>query len=131
MSSETRVSLRPVKFTDAETVLVGHRGLTASVFRYPARVNGLRISNEVGHLSLLPFQGQQIWGATFGGRSLTMTSIFTVPYPTQDYLGNYGGFLLHCGVLGMGNRGPSDVHPLHGELPNARCSAITRFLWIR
>jgi hypothetical protein len=108
-----------VRFTDAETVLASHRGLTASVFRYPTGVKGLRISNEVGHISLLPFQGQQIWDATFGGRSLTMASIFTAPYPTQDYLSNYGGFLLHCGVLGMGNPGPTDVHPLHGELPNA------------
>jgi hypothetical protein len=109
-----------VKFTDAERVLVSHQGLTASVFRYPTGVKGLRISNEVGQLSLLPFQGQQIWDASFGGRSLTMKSIFAVPCPTQDYLSNYGGFLLHCGVLGMGNPGPSDVHPLHGELPNAR-----------
>jgi hypothetical protein len=119
VSAETRVSLRPVKFTDAETVLVRHGGLTASVLRYPTGVKGLRISNEVGHISLLPFQGQQIWDATFGGRPLTMVSIFTVPYKTQDYLSTYGGFLLHCGVLGMGNPGPSDVHPLNGELPNA------------
>jgi hypothetical protein len=119
VSTETRVSLRPVKFTDAETVLVSCGGLTASVFRYPTGVKGLRIANEVGHISLLPFQGQQIWDATFDGRPLTMVSIFTVPQPTQDYLSNYGGFLLHCGVLGMGNPGPTDVHPLNGELPNA------------
>ena len=114
-----RVSLRPVKFTDAETVLVSHEGLTASVFRYPTGVKGLRISNELGHISLLPFQGQQIWDATFSGRLLTMASIFTGPYPTQDYLSTYGAFFLHCGVLGMGNPGPTDVHPLNGELPNA------------
>jgi len=87
-----RVSLRPVKFTDAETVLVGHEGLTASGFRYATEVKGLRISNKLGHISLLPFQGQQIWDAAFSGRLLTMASTFTGPYPTQDYLSTYGAF---------------------------------------
>ena len=35
------------------------------------------------------------------------------------FLETFGGFLQHCGVLGVGGPSPKDTHPLHGELPNA------------
>ena len=79
----------------------------------------LRLQNELGELVLLPFQGQQIWSAAFGGRNLTMKSMFDQPRPTRNYLETYGGFLLHCGVTAMGVPAGGDTHPLHGELPNA------------
>ena len=68
---------------------------------------------------MLPFQGQQIWSAAFGGRNLTMKSMFSEPSATRTYLENYGGFLLHCGATRMGVPAAGDDHPLHGELPNA------------
>jgi len=68
---------------------------------------------------VLPFQGQQIWDARFLGRTLTMKSMFGEPYPTQEYLRTYGGFLIHCGATAMGVPAATDSHPLHGELPNA------------
>ena len=113
------ISLRPEHFTDAERVLARFGSLTASTFLYGSGVAGLRIANESGHIDLLPFQGQQIWDAVFRGRTLTMRSMFTDPVPTLDYLSNYGAFFLHCGATAMGNPGPGDTHPLHGELPNA------------
>lgn len=120
MSRETvAISLRPEHFTEAEHVLARAGGLTASTFLYGSGVAGLRIANTVGHIDLLPFQGQQIWDAVFHGRTLTMRSMFTEPVATLDYLSNYGGFFLHCGATAMGNPGPDDTHPLHGELPNA------------
>ncbi len=120
MSSDSVViTLHPDQFTEAERVLARFEGLTASTFLYGSGVAGLRIANESGHLCLLPFQGQQIWDAVFHGRTLTMRSMFTEPVPTRDYLSNYGGFFLHCGPTAMGNPGPADAHPLHGELPNA------------
>jgi hypothetical protein len=79
----------------------------------------LRLTSDVGELVLLPFQGQQIWSATFNGRSLTMRSMFDQPYPTRLFLNTFGGFLQHCGITGLGGPGPEDDHPLHGELPNA------------
>jgi hypothetical protein len=82
-------------------------------------VCGLRLKNELGQLVLLPFQGQQIWSAEFGGRNLTMKTIFDEPQPTRSYLDTYGGFLLHCGATAMGVPTAQDNHPLHGELPNA------------
>ena len=61
--SETVINLRPEQFGDAETVLATAGGMTASVHRYGSGVLGLRIANRVGRISLLPFQGQQIWDA--------------------------------------------------------------------
>jgi hypothetical protein len=114
------IELRPAHFGDSETVLAASDGLTASTCRYASGVAGLRLRNEAGHITLLPFQGQQIWNAQFLGRRLTMQSMFAEPYPTLDYLRTYGGFLIHCGATAMGVPGHGDTHPLHGELPNAR-----------
>ncbi len=90
-----------------------------STFRYDSGVAGLRVANARGEIVVLPFQGQQIWRATFDGRELTMHSMFDQPNPTQVYLETYGGFLIHCGLTGLGAPGATDNHPLHGELPNA------------
>jgi hypothetical protein len=82
-------------------------------------VCGLRLQNDLGELVLLPFQGQQIWSASFYGRELTMKSMFDAPRATQAYLETYGGFLIHCGATAMGVPMEGDTHALHGELPNA------------
>lgn len=113
------VNLVPEQFRDRVAIIATHAGLTAAGFRYGSGVAGLRISNRRGEIMLLPFQGQQIWDASFLGRRLTMRSMFDAPVPTRDYLANYGAFFLHCGASAMGNPGPKDTHPLHGELPNA------------
>lgn len=119
-SAPVVLTLRPEHFGDAERILATVDGLTASTFRYGTGVGGLRLRNAVGRVDLLPFQGQQIWDAEFLGRRLTMKSMFEEPTPTQDYLRTYGAFFIHCGATAMGNPGPGDRHPLHGELPNAR-----------
>lgn len=116
---QTRLFLSPAQFTGQEQVLVEHGNLRVVTFRYPSGVCALRFQNERGALILLPFQGQQIWSANFYGRELTMKSMFDQPHPTQTYLENYGGFLLHCGFTAMGVPAGADSHPLHGELPNA------------
>jgi hypothetical protein len=119
MSWETKINLQPYFFAEAEKVLAEYEGLTASVFRYSTGVCGLRLVNQAGQMTLLPFQGQQIWHLEFYGRTLTMKSMFREPYPTSAYLHTYGGFLLHCGATAMGVPTKEDTHPLHGELPNA------------
>lgn len=116
---QTTLHLSPDQFTAQETLLAERGELTASIFRYPSGVCALRLQNALGELVMLPYQGQQIWDATLRGRRLTMKSMFDQPYPTRDFLATYGGFLLHCGATAMGSPGPSDTHPLHGELPNA------------
>ncbi len=117
--SEIKIHLRQEYFSEAEHELVSAGLLSASTLRYPSGVAGLRLHNELGELVLLPFQGQQIWSASFGGRNLTMKSMFSQPIPTRAYLETYGGFLVHCGATAMGVPAAGDTHALHGELPNA------------
>ncbi len=119
MTTQTVVHLHPSFFGEAERPLAAHGELTAAAFTYPSGVQALRLSNSLGSIVVLPFQGQQIWDAQFHGRTLTMRSMFDQPYPNVDYLRTYGGFLLHCGVTAMGVPAAGDTHPLHGELPNA------------
>jgi hypothetical protein len=116
---ETRIHLFPEQFSSTERPLIEAGELSASSFRFESGVCGLRLKNDLGDLVMLPFQGQQIWSAEFGGRPLGMTSFFTEPQPTRVYLETYGGFLLHCGATAMGVPSAQDSHPLHGELPNA------------
>lgn len=119
MSEVTTIALQPSFFTERETVFVEHGDLVVSLFRFSTGVCGLRLVSSVGEVTMLPFQGQQIWSVQFDDRPLTMRSMFTQPRQTDDYLATYGGFLLHCGAMAMGCPGPQDTHPLHGELPNA------------
>ena len=115
----TRIRLSPAMFDSKESLLVEHGHLIASTFRFESGVCALRLSNDMGELVLLPLQGQQVWSASFGGRDLTMKSMFDEPRPTRVYLDTYGAFLIHCGITAMGVPGAGDTHPLHGELPNA------------
>ena len=71
------------QFGDAERVLVSLPTMSASTFRFDTGVLGIRIRNEIGWISLLPFQGQQIWDAEFHGRRLTMGSMFPEPFATE------------------------------------------------
>ena len=118
MGMTASFNLNAVTFGAGESRIAGIGDLTASAFRYPSGVAAVRIRNRAGEIICLPFQGQQIHDATFHGRKLTMRSMFGDPLPASGYLGNSGGFLVHCGATAMGNPAPEDSHPLHGELPN-------------
>ena len=120
MENGAQRPLTPDLFGPQEVLFATAGELTASAFAYPSGVAAIRIRNSLGELVVLPFRGQQIWDARFLGRRLTMGSMFDEPVATDDYLANYGAFFIHCGVTAMGNPGPEDRHPLHGELPNAR-----------
>jgi len=115
----TKVSLDPRFFSEKKRPFLESGALRASLFLYDSGVAAVQLENGVSELVMLPFQGQQIWSATFGGRNVTMKSMFDQPRPTSDYLQTYGGFLLHCGFTAMGVPTDEDDHPLHGELPNA------------
>lgn len=115
----TTVHLYPHAFSELERVMLETVDFRASTFTYPSGVQAVRLENAVGHLLMLPFQGQQIWDAVFHGRSLKMKSMFGDPRLTRNYLENYGGLLLHCGITAMGVPTAADAHLLHGELPNA------------
>ncbi len=128
MTFTTIFHLHPSFFAESERLLLESDELRATAFQYPGGVHALRLSNAVGSIIVLPYQGQQIWDAQFYGRTLTMRSMFDRPYPTTEYLRTYGAFLVHCGVTAMGVPGPGDTHPLHGELPNAAFRAAALML---
>ena len=128
MSSPISISLLPHYFGERERHLISYSGFEVSTFTYSTGVAGLRIKNRVGEIEVLPFQGQQIWKATFYGRDLTMESMFPEPRQTTKYLETYGAFLIHCGISGMGAPSATDNHEIHGELPNARFHSATVLL---
>lgn len=106
-------------FSEKEKILVENGEISASAFLYESGVHALNIKNKRGEITILPYQGQQIWSCIFDNRNLTMKTMLNQPYPTQMFLNTYGGFLLHCGATAMGVPSDDDNHPLHGELPNA------------
>jgi len=114
-----RIELYDQMFDEKERPLCQFDAFSITTFRYESGVAALRIINARGEIIVLPFQGQQIWRANFDGRDLTMRSMFDEPVFTRNYLENYGAFMIHCGITGLGAPGPNDNHQLHGELPNA------------
>lgn len=114
-----RVELRKAIFNEREQLLCAFKEFTVSTFCFESGVDALRIKNARGEIVILPYQGMQVWRAEFDGRELTMRSMFDQPKNTPVYLETYGAFLIHCGITGLGSPGPTDSHPLHGELPNA------------
>lgn len=108
------------QFVDSQREIIRDGEFCVYSFRYPTGVEALRFENSVGEMTVLPYQGQQIWDLAMFGRRQTMRSAFTAPIPNVEFLRTYGGFLLHCGFTAMGGPGPDDSHSLHGELPNAR-----------
>ncbi|MBC8450037.1 MAG: DUF4432 domain-containing protein, partial [Chloroflexi bacterium] len=75
MAREATIYLQCAFFGERERVLAEVEGVSAVAFRYDSGVCGLRLQNERGHITLLPFQGQQIWDAAFEDRTLTMRSM--------------------------------------------------------
>jgi len=114
-----RIHLDKCLFGAKEKPLCELGGLKAASFLYSTGVHALRLENPLGHILVLPYQGQQIWDVVFHGRRQTMTTFFSEPVPSPNLLDSYGAFLYHCGALRMGTPAPEDTHPLHGELPGA------------
>jgi hypothetical protein len=113
------VSLQKHFFTEKQKQFLQHGELKASTYVYETGIRAVKISNSSGYIVVLPYKGQQIWDAVFGGRSLAMKSLFPEPKNVSSFLDTYGCFMMHCGALRMGCPGPDDDHPLHGELPYA------------
>jgi hypothetical protein len=113
------LDLGSVAFTARESLLARAGALSITTFQYRSGVSGLRLSGRRGEIIILPFHGQQVWDAHIDGRRLTMRSIFDEPLQYVEYTRNYGGFLVHCGLSGLGAPRSEDRHPVHGDLPHA------------
>lgn len=101
-------------------LLVEADGVRVEAFTFASGIEALDIDAGALNLVVLPFRGQQVWRARAFGRDLTMRSTFEDPVASDDYLEGNGAYFIHCGGSAMGNPGPTDAHPLHGELPSAR-----------
>jgi len=113
-----KINLKKEFFTNSEFLLIDHNGMKATTFRYSTGVEAIKIENSRGYFIILPYQGQQVWRVHFDGHDLQMKTGMAEPVPNTTYLRTYGGFLLHCGVCGIGSPQAGDKHPQHGELPN-------------
>ena len=107
-------------FGEKERELLYSPSFSASAFRYATGVEALRVKAGRGEFIWLPYLGQQIWDWKVDGASLKFHGFIEEPSYGKTFLQNYGGFLIHCGATAMGNPGPLDAHPHHGELPTAR-----------
>lgn len=107
-------------FAEKEHGMLESPTFSVSAFRYKSGVEALRIRAGRGELIWLPYLGQQVWDWSVDGKSLKFEGFVEEPSYGRNFLQNYGGFLIHCGMSAMGNPGPHDTHLHHGELPVAR-----------
>lgn len=116
----TRIALAPEAFSRLEQPLVEADAGAVTTFRYASGVEALRVRTDRLELVVLPFVGQQIWRLVVDREDLTMRTMFDEPLDVPLFGLSYGAFMMHCGLSAMGNPGPDDTHPPHGELPLAR-----------
>lgn len=113
-------TLCPTMFAEHEHELLKSSSYSVSTFRYRSGVEAVRIRAGRGEIIWLPYLGQQLWDWSVDGKSRKFTGFVDEPSYGKNFLQNYGGFLVHCGMTAMGNPGAGDTHPHHGELPVAR-----------
>jgi len=117
---KTRLPLRREQFHETPATLLRNETFHVELFRYPAGVEAVRISNPRGTVIVLPFYGQMVWDANFDGHSLTMGHSFKQPLPGSSIIDTYGCFAFHSGLLANGCPAEVDDPPLHGEMACAR-----------
>lgn len=123
-----RIDLEKTWFAAKERQIVQCGEFSASTFVYSTGVEAIRIRNSRGEVVMLPYQGQQIWEFSFDNRDRKMYCLFEEPRPADLIVDTYGAFMHHCGALRIGNPGPGDDHPMHGELPCAKYGAAALVL---
>ena len=114
------MKLDPYMFSEKEREILASPSFCVSLFRYRTGVEALRIKIGRGEFIWLPYLGQQLWDWSIDGKSLKFEGFIEEPSYGKNFLQNYGGFLIHCGMTAMGNPGPEDTHLNHGELPIAK-----------
>jgi hypothetical protein len=115
-----RIALLPEAFGFVERQFVTADAGEITGFRYSSGIEALRVRTDRLEIVVLPFTGQQIWRFAVDGEDMTMRTMFDEPLDVPEFGLSYGPFMMHCGLAGMGNPGPADAHPPHGELPLAR-----------
>lgn len=111
-------------FTDQETALLQTPVGTIKTSRYRSGVETVHISMGDADITWLPFLGGELWDWKIDGVSQKFSGFVNEPAYGKNFLHNYGAFLIHCGVLAMGNPTKEDNHPQHGELPLSKPSKV-------
>jgi hypothetical protein len=113
------IHLKKGFFGDVPHAIFRNGAFQVELFRYATGIEAIRVSQDRGHVVLLPYCGMMVWDAVFDGVPLKLDTPFTAPRPAADIVGTYGCFMYHSGLLRNGNPGPGDTHALHGEMPLA------------
>ena len=122
---QSKIHIYENYFTEKEKTIFSNGNLSASLFIYDTGVKAIKIKNDKGSASLLPYMGQMVWRCDFNGKELAMKSIYDQPMPCKEVYGeSYGCFLMHCGLTAMGNPTAEDTHLPHGELPVAKYDSV-------
>ncbi len=109
------IALPKVLFGEKERTFAETDGVSVSLFRYDTGVEAVRLSNERGHVIVLPFLGQMLWEGSFDGVRLGLGHHFPAPRPAHVITGTYGCLTFHSGLLANGCPSLKDTHQLHGE----------------
>ena len=118
---EGKIILFENMFARDEKILFESDSLSVSTFKYSTGIEAVKLQNDKGYVTLLPFMGQMIWDMEFLGHNMVMKSIYDEPEVCHENYGeSYGCFLMHCGLTAMGNPTAEDTHIPHGELPIAK-----------
>ncbi len=119
------ISLYPHFFETEKRELACMHNCSLSTFRYTSGVEALQITMGRGVITWLPFLGGEIWDWSVDGVSQKFSGFVQEPSYGKDFFHNYGAFLIHCGVLSMGNPTKEDNHPHHGELHSCQPRACS------
>ncbi len=114
-----KIPLYHVNFTDKPSIILQSEDFKVTAFKYTSGVEGLRVENNKGYVTILPFLGQMIWDAEFCGHNLKMENMFSEPKPVKTVIETYGCFAFHSGLISNGCPSAEDTHALHGEMPCA------------
>ena len=113
-------------FSSTRKPLIEGLNFSIEADRYNSGVEALRLKIGEGEVVWLPFLAGEVWDWSVGGVSQKFDGFVPDPAYGLDFLRNYGAFLIHCGLLSMGNPTAEDSHPQHGELP----TSIPKSAWV-
>lgn len=114
-----KICLYPHFFSERERPIYESENFSAYLFRYDSGVEAVKLCNSLGHIVVLPYDGQMIWDAVFYGQSIKMRTNYTQPKRVAEFFDIDGCYLMHCGprrICDMNHK----FGLVHGELPLAR-----------
>lgn len=116
-NNPTMLNLNKRFFGPVKQTILQSRAWSIEGFAYQSGVEAVTIEVGRGVFTWTPFMGSELWDWSVDGVSRKFEGFRKEPIYQAPFLANYGAFLIHCGVRGMGGPSKEDTHPHHGELP--------------